>query len=824
MIETHTLECLDFFRVRDLVASYARTELGRGLAENIHPVTREPLIRRWFAQLEELQRLTEQRGLPPFGGLSDVRPLVKRCAPPLQVSVEEIARIGDALAATHALTVYFADLPESFPEIRHLAERIGDFGPIAERIRRVIDERGHARDDASPKLARIRADIRQAGTRIRAVVDRLLHDQDTRRLLQFPNYTFHDDRLVFPVRAEYRGRLPGIIHRSSDTGATIYVEPSQAVELNNEISNLRAAELEEINRLMWELAHGIYINVEAVQHTLDALAVLDLLVAKQRFAQEFEMRIPELESEPRMNVRDARHPLLIDLVRRKQAAGQTPKPVVPISFRLGDDFDLLIITGPNTGGKTVTLKTIGLLTLMVQAGLPVPVDRGSRFGIFKQLMIDIGDEQNMQQSLSTFSAHLKQQMYMIQKAGPQGLALIDELGAGTDPDEGAAIGRAILDELLRVGCRSIATTHIGALKSFPLTRPRAENGCVEFDAETLEPTFHLRIGEAGMSNAIDIAQRLGMPRRLIAAARGNLSRKARELRAVIEGASGAKRDAEEARRAAETARLDAARAHSEANDMRADLEKQKADFAEWVQRVVHLQPGDPVRVINFDRNGKVVRLRLDQQRAEIDLGSFAVEVPLGDLLPPETPPPPPPPPKPRPVVAPPPPKPRKPQKPVQPKAGPRPPRPEHGSRPREHQPPPQRAYHPLSEAEIKALSAGDEIVVKRLHRLGRIVRVEVAKQVAVVSVGLFEVEVPFNGMAIPDANFKEGFHGGPHRSDRPHGKPQRKGGKPHRDDRRGGRAKPSKEQSAAPAPSESTPAESDAPDAGSSSDETGGTM
>lgn len=811
MIDSHTLECLDFCRVRELVAGYAHTELGRALAANVHPVTREPLIRRWFAQLDELGRLAEQRGLPPFGGLSDVRALVKRCAPPLQVSVEDVARIGDALAATHVISAYLADMPETFAEIGHLAGRIGDFNSIAERIRGVIDERGRVRDDASHKLSRIRADIRQAGVRIRAVVDRLLHDQETRRLLQFPNYTFHDDRLVFPVRAEYRGRLPGIIHRSSDTGATIYVEPSQAVELNNEISNLRAAENEEINRLLWELTHEIYINSDAIIETLDALAVFDLLVAKLRYAREFDMRVPELDSEPRLNVRDARHPLLLELMRQRQSAGLGTRPVVPISYRLGKDFDLLIITGPNTGGKTVTLKTVGLLTLMVQAGLPVPVDQGSSFGVFKRLMIDIGDEQNLQQSLSTFSAHLKQQMHMVQQAGTQAMVLIDELGAGTDPDEGAAIGRAVLDELLRVGCRAIATTHIGALKSFPLTRPRAENGCVEFDAQTLEPTFHLRIGEAGMSNAIEIAKRLGMPRRLIAAARRNLSRKARELRAVIEGASGAKRDAEEARRAAENARLAAARAHSEANDMREDLEKQKSDFAQWVQRVVHMQAGDPVRVRNFDRDGKVVRLRLDQQRAEVDLGSFAVEVPLGDLLPPETPAPPPPAPKPKPAqptAA----KPRKSGPPPSPVSGPkRPPRPQNEPRQQAPKSPPKRLYRALSENEIKALTAGDEIVVKRLHRLGRVVRIDATKMVAIVSVGLFEVEVPFNGLAFPEADFKEGFPGGPRRSDHGRGKPKSKRGPRSQHGERRNRTQDSASQPDAPAPTASEPPPIQAP-------------
>ncbi len=744
-MDAHSLECLDFLRIRGLVAEYALTELGRSLAATIKPVTRQSLIHRWYDQFEELRRISQERGLPPFGGVTDVRQTVERCAPPLQVSVEDVARIGDTLAATHAIMRYLSELPENCPELRHLAGRIGDFETIAARIRAVIDERAQVRDDASSKLAGIRGEIRSATQQIRAVVDRLLHEADTRKLLQFPNYTFHNDRLVLPVRAEYRGRLPGIIHRSSDSGATIYVEPSQAVELNNKISGLRGEEAEEIARLLWDLAHEVYINSEAILKTLDALAVIDLLVAKLRFADDFELRCPRLNEEPVLNVRQARHPLLLELARRRSAGGENAAEVVPISYRLGDDFNLLIITGPNTGGKTVTLKTVGLLSLMAQAGLPVPVDEGSSFGVFKRVLIDVGDEQSMQQSLSTFSGHLRRHMDMLRKASPQALVLIDELGAGTDPDEGAAIGRAILDDLLRLECRCMVTTHIGALKSFPLTRERAENGCVEFNAETLEPTYRLRIGEAGTSNAIAIAQRLGMPRRLITAAKRNLSRKARVLHAALEGAAGAKRQAEAARAAAESARLDADRAQNEADVARASLERRQADFEKWVQRVVHLQNGDPVRVRNFDRDGRVVRMRLDQQRAEVDVGAFTVEVPLGDVLPPKTPAPPARPPRPQPatpVVA----KPDTPRKRPQPAAGPRAETRQRKPRRRdEHKP--RRQYVPLSAEELKALRFGDKVMVKRLHREGRVVRVEAPKHVVFVSVGNFEVEVPFDGLA-----------------------------------------------------------------------------
>lgn len=778
-MDQHSLDCLDFSKICDLLARYALTGLGRRLAAGIKPVSRADLIRRWQRQVIELRTLVEKRGLPPFGGVSDIREMVVRCAPPLQVNLEEMARIGDTLAATHELVRYLANLPEDQAELRHLAERVGDFGTIAIRIRSVIDERGLVRDDASPKLARIRNDIQTAAAGFREVVDKLLRDPNIRKILQYPNHTFHNDRLVLPLKTEYRGRLPGIVHRSSDSGATLYVEPGEAVELNNRITNLRSEEAEEIGRLLWDLAHEVYLNVEAITKTVDALAVLDLLSAKVRFCADFDMTCPEIVDEPRVSIRGARHPLLMELRRVQTAPGSAPAPIVPITYRLGEDFNMLIITGPNTGGKTVTLKTVGLLTLMVQAGLPVPVAEGSVFGVFNRVLIDVGDEQSMQQSLSTFSAHLTRQMEMLRKAGPRTLVLIDEIGAGTDPDEGAAIGRALLDELLRLEARAITTTHLGALKSYPLMRKRVENGCVEFDEATLRPTYHLRIGEPGMSNAIAIAERLGMPARLVQAARRALDHKSRELSAALRETSSAKRDAESARAAAEDARMEAGRAHTAAREARDVYRKQQVAFEEWVARIVHLQPGDPVRVRNFTRDGRIVRLRIDQQRAEVDLGVFAVEVPLGDILPPETVAPPPRLPRPAPPIpggtepgrgrrrrA------ERQQRSIEHPApanserhavvstavppavdhaqhdrpAPRPP--QAHSQARRHEPPPI-AFMPLSDEEILALAPQSEIVVKRLQRAGRLIRVKAEKKIALVSVGNLEVEVPFSGIGKP---------------------------------------------------------------------------
>ncbi len=747
-MDDHSLERLDFFRVREIVARYALTGLGRSLTANIHPVSRLPLVKRWLAQVVELQRLVEDRGMPPLGGITDVREVVQRCAPPLRVTVEEVAQVGTTLAGTHHVAEYLRDLPEDFPELRHLADRVGDFRTIADRIGAVIDERGQVRDDASHKLRRVRAEIGDAVRQIDQTVARILREPSVRRLLQYANHTFHGDRLVVPLRTEYRGRLPGIVHRVSDSGATLYVEPAEVVELNNRISNLRSEEQEEVGRLLWDLAHEIHLNGREIHKTLETLGVLDLIVAKLRFARDFEARCPQIGDDGTLSVREARHPLLLELARQRQAAGESPGEVVPIDYRLGVDFNLLIVTGPNTGGKTVTLKTVGLLSLMVQAGIPVPVAAGSELGVFSTVLIDVGDEQSMQQSLSTFSAHLTRLVAMLQHAGPRSLLLIDELGAGTDPDEGAALGRAIMDELLRLHCRSIVTTHLGALKGFALTREGAENACVEFDVQTLRPTYHLVLGEPGSSNAIDIAGRLGMPRRLVNAAYRNLSHKARALHSAIEGTRVVKRQAEHARREAETAKLQADRKVEEADAARTQLERQQADFHQWVQRVVHLQSGDPVRVRDFDRDGKIIRLRLDQQRAEVDVGAFSVEVPLGDVLPPQTPAPPA---KPRPML---PPTPvRRPKQHSQP-ARPNVPTggPQTGtgpaSPPQPAEPAPRPALPSLTHEQAAGLRPFDPVYVQRFHREGRVVRLALTKKLAVVNMGLLEVEVPFDGLAM----------------------------------------------------------------------------
>jgi len=308
------------------------------------------------------------------------------------------------------------------------------------------------------------------------------------------------------------------------------------------------------------------------------------------------------------------------------------RSVVPIDVRLGEDFDIMVITGPNTGGKTATLKTVGLLALMAQAGLPIPAAEGSTMPILDGLWIDVGDEQSLEQSLSTFSAHLARILDILRRAQRQTLVLLDELGAGTDPDEGAAIGRAIVDHLMASGCLAMVTTHLGALKAIAFQAKRVDNASVQFDVESLRPTYELRLGEPGNSNAIAIASRLGMPKTLVQAARKHLAGQHRALDRAISGTLRTRREAERARRDADSARQEAARATLAALDKAKALEERQRAYAGWVEKVMRMQPGDEVFVKKFDKTGRVVRVRFEKQQASISLGAMEVDVPLSEIV------------------------------------------------------------------------------------------------------------------------------------------------------------------------------------------------
>ena len=614
-----------------MLAHHAQCQLGRQLALKISPARRADLVYQWRDQAEQFNQYAAAHGLPPFGGIRDIRDKIRRAVPPAKLEPVEFAEVADTLRGIDSVRRYFAQLGEAHAQVSKLVVRIGDFRVIADRIGELIDDRGQVRDHASERLARIRQRIEEVRHQTREVFERLLRHASVTRYLQYPNATFHDDRMVLPVKADQRGRVPGIVHRSSDSGQTLFVEPAEAVELNNTRINLLQEEQEEISRILWELTHLVHLNQQEILRTLEAVAVVDLLTAKVKFAQRYDMHLPEINEDHRLILRQARNPILMAAFEHS-GDGQPRRTVVPIDLRLGEDFDILMITGPNTGGKTATLKTVGLLALMAQAGLPIPAAAGSTMPVLEGLWIDVGDEQSLEQSLSTFSAHLARILDILQRARRQTLVLLDELGAGTDPDEGAAIGQAIVDHLMASGCLGLVTTHLGALKSIAYQAKRVDNGSVQFDVESLRPTYELRIGEPGNSNAIAIASRLGMPKALVQSARRHLDGQHKALNKAIAGTLRTRRDAERARHDADTARQDAARATLAALDRAKMLEERERAYAAWVEKVMRMQPGDTVFVKKFGKTGRVVRVRFEKQQASIDLGAMEVDVALSEIV------------------------------------------------------------------------------------------------------------------------------------------------------------------------------------------------
>jgi len=630
-VDAHTLEKLEFDQIRRILATCASCAVGKELASRITPSRKSSQVALWRTQNIEFTAWADAHGLPPLGGVRDVRGHIRRAIPPAKLEPEEFAEVASTLEAILALRRYLGEAGEPNETIQKLAGRVGDFQPIVDRIRKVIDDRGCVVDRASDRLWRIRQDIEDARVQIRAVFDRILRQPHVSRYLQYPNATFHADRMVLPLRADQRGRVTGIIHRSSDSGQTLFVEPAEAVELNNTRVNLMQAESEEIGRILWELTHLIHLNQKELLRTLETVALIDLLTAKIRFAKKYDLVIPGLSEKPQLLLRRARNPIL--LTQGQNGDGQADRVnVVPIDVRLGDDFDIMIITGPNTGGKTAALKTVGLIAVMAQAGLPIPADPGSTLPAFDGVWIDVGDEQSLHQSLSTFSAHMRRILEIVHRARAGTLVLLDELGAGTDPDEGAAIGRAITEHLGFSKCLAMVTTHLGSLKSMALEMPRIDNASVQFDLETLRPTYELCIGEPGMSNAIAIASRLGMPKALVERARRHLSSQHRALNRAIGQTLRSRRDAERSRKDAEAARAEAARATLAAMDRAKALEKEQIRYAAWLERVLKLRPGDAVRVAKFDNPGRIVRVRLEKQEASVDLGTMEVQVPLSELI------------------------------------------------------------------------------------------------------------------------------------------------------------------------------------------------
>lgn len=645
-IDAHTLELLEFHKIRELAASYAFSSLGKDLAQRAEPSTNAESIRAELALVSEMVEVIGQGQTPPFAGLKDVRMLVRRAAIGAMLTAEQLLDVAGTLACAGHMYRWRMRLSEKTPLLIALLQSIDDLGPVAKSISGCIDSRSHVLDMASSELAAARQRIAGLDDKVQTRIKHLLRDPELRKILRYPNATVSGDHYVLPVAVNYRHKLTGVIHRTSSTGETVFIEPAEVAHLSAERVVLKSEEDREVKKILRKLSAEVGKVARPLGNAIEAIAKLDYVTAKGRYARDFNLACPDINTDGHLWLRMARHPLLEQLFRADSAArgvAATAAPqaanrsVVPIDVRLGQPFNLLVITGPNTGGKTVTLKTTGLLCLMAQTGMHIPAGQGSHVPVFQHILADIGDEQSLEQSLSTFSSHISRIAHVLKTADAKSLVLLDELGAGTDPVEGAALGRAILDQLDAIGCRAMVTTHLGDLKTYAFNNERAENAAVEFDVETLQPTYRLLIGQFGMSNALKIARRLKMPRDLLKRAHRYLKRRQRRAPELIQ-LQQKREEAEKARAEAMEAQLSAQQQRDEYEHKVAELEREQRDAAilrEWRGK---LQAGDTVWVPKYDKHGRVVRIDAKRSAAVISLGLGQWEVTFDEIFPERKPP------------------------------------------------------------------------------------------------------------------------------------------------------------------------------------------
>jgi DNA mismatch repair protein MutS2 len=671
MMDSHTLELLEFGKVRELLAGYAACSLGKELAQQLEPDTNADEIRTDLSLVTEMAEAISLGQAPPFGGLHDVRLLVRRAAIGSMLTAEQLLEVADTLTCTGNMYRYRMRLDGRLQELINLMAPIEDLGHVAKSLTGCMDGRGHVLDMASPELGKVRRQLADVDERVQNQIKRLLRDPELRKILRYPNATVSGEHYVLPVAVNHRHKLQGVVHRTSSTGETLFIEPAGVASLSAERAVLKGEEEREVHRVLRRLSNEVGRVARPLGIAIEVMGRLDLIAAKARFSRDYAMAAPDINSDGRVWLRQARHPLL-EAMRRVDGGGSRvegggwrvekegqrqedqdqkvstlaaqhllpstlqPPPstahVVPIDVRLGMEFNLLVITGPNTGGKTVSLKTTGLLCVMAQSGMHIPAAEGSTLPIFHQVLADIGDEQSLEQSLSTFSSHMSRIAAILRLADAQSLVLLDELGAGTDPTEGAALGRAILDQLDRIGCRAMVTTHLGDLKTYAFSNQRAENAAVEFDVETLRPTYRLQIGQFGMSNALKIARRLKLPRELLRRAHHYLRRRQRRAPELAR--------LQELREKAERAREEALRAQHEAQRQREEYEQKTAQVQREAEEAAalreartRLQPNDPVHVPRFDKPGRIVRVDHKRNIAVVSLGLGQWEVSLDEVFP-----------------------------------------------------------------------------------------------------------------------------------------------------------------------------------------------
>jgi len=565
------LTILEYHKILDQLAKYTCFSASTELALSLRPSTQEAEVRHRIQETSEAKALLAiQPGLS-IGGAHDVRPLVRRASLEAMLRPDELLSTSSTLTSARALRQTLARRADECPLLATKGRGLDPLPRVVSEIVRCLDDEGRVLDSASPALAAIRRESRAARERVRQRLHRIITSSEKARFLQEPIITERNGRYVVPLKTEFKRRIAGIIHDQSASGATLFIEPLETIELNNQWHQLQIAEQHEIERILTELSHLVASHAETIVRDVDLLAELDLALAKARYSFALHASPPTLcddrwpvtaagsglqPADHPLNLIRARHPLL------------SPETVVPIDVYMGGDNTVLLLTGPNTGGKTVSLKTVGLLAAMSQAGMHVPASEGTRLPVFTGIYADIGDEQSIEQSLSTFSSHMGHIIDILHRADSGSLVLLDELGAGTDPLEGAALAQAIIGALIEQGCLVMCSSHHPRLKVFAFNTPGVQNASVDFDPKTLSPTYQVTIGLPGRSNALAIAKRLGLAEKIIEQAHSFVSAEDLRADALLAGIKEANEAAAKARGEAEERR---ARVQEMENELRVRL-------------------------------------------------------------------------------------------------------------------------------------------------------------------------------------------------------------------------------------------------------------
>ena len=505
-----SLRILGFYQVQNMLVRLAPSRMSKEIARRLKPVCEAEEVARSLNDTEEAYRCLQSEASVPMGGIVDIRPALEKARRDVTLEGQDCIDIWNNVRRYGDIRQYFMDKGEEYPQLAEKAEGIGDFSLISHKMAGVFDQNHQIRDNASPELMRLRNRIVELERQTKRYVTGVLQNKEYQKYFQDALVTVRNNRYVVPIKQEYRHAFPGIVHDTSASGSTLYIEPLAIVNANNDLQAARIGETKEIERIFRRLTALVSGQYDDLMDSTKCVAALEFTFAKAQLAQQMKACRPAVSQKGIVRLVQARHPLI------------DAKAVVPNTIILGGEYRILLITGSNTGGKTVSMKTLGLLVLMHQAGLFIPVGEDSELPIFRDVFSDIGDEQDISQNLSTFSSHMKQIVYILRHCTADDLILADELGSGTDPAEGSAIAIAVLDALYRKGSYVMVTTHYNDLKNYAYNTPGIENGHVEFDEETLRPTYKLRIGAAGSSHAFSISERLGMPAEILA--------KAKELR------------------------------------------------------------------------------------------------------------------------------------------------------------------------------------------------------------------------------------------------------------------------------------------------------